>query len=174
LLARGDVVLWGGAWLCEGGVCPTPDGRGNLICAELPELRRPEGHFYVTTRRGKQFNSMIYSDKDPFNGADRYDVLLHPEDGRALGVVEGEAIVVYNKFGTFHGRAKFEPVARGNIQVYWPEGNCLIPKGVREPYAGIPEYNTAVVVERAETYHALKDTRYVEKRIEELETEPEL
>jgi molybdopterin-dependent oxidoreductase alpha subunit len=171
LSKRGDVFQWGGAWLCEDGVCPTADGRGNLICIELPELRKPEGHFYVTTRRGKQFNSMIYSEKDPFNDADRYDVLIEPEDGRALGLAEGDAIVVYNRYGTFHGRAKFAPVARGNIQVYWPEGNCLLPKGVYEPYAGIPEYNTAVVVEKAETFHALKDTKYVEKRVEELEME---
>ncbi|WP_018133448.1 FdhF/YdeP family oxidoreductase [Effusibacillus pohliae] len=169
LKKQGDVFQWGGAWLCEGGVCPTPDGRGNLIPIELPELRKPEGQFYVTTRRGKQFNSMIYSETDPFNNADRYDVLINPADAETLGIREGEAIVVYNEHGTFHGRAKFENVRPGNIEVHWPEGNVLIPKGVYEQYAGIPEYNTAVIVEKAETYHAYKDTRYVEKRIEELE-----
>jgi len=168
---RGDVFQWGGAWLCEGGVCPTPDGRGRLIPIELPELRKPEGHFYVTTRRGKQFNSMIYSDKDPFNDADRRDALMHPDDAKALGIRNGEAIVAYNRYGTFHGRAKFADTRRGNVAVYWPEGNVLIPKGVYEPHAGIPEYNAAVVVERADTYFAFKDTKYVEKRIEELETE---
>jgi len=168
---RGDVFQWGGAWLCEGGVCPTPDGRGRLIPIELPELRKPEGHFYVTTRRGKQFNSMIYSDKDPFNDADRRDALMHPDDAKALGIRDGEAIVAYNRYGTFHGRAKFADTRRGNVAVFWPEGNVLIPKGVYEPHAGIPEYNAAVVVERADTYFAFKDTKYVEKRIEELETE---
>jgi hypothetical protein len=49
----------------------------------------------------------------------------------------------------------------------------LIPKGIYEKFAGIPEYNTSVIVEKADTYHALKDTRYVEKRIQELETEVE-
>lgn len=168
---RGDVFQWGGAWLCEDGVCPTPDGRANLIPIELPELRKPEGHFYVTTRRGKQFNSMIYSEKDPFNAADRYDVLIHAQDAAGLGIREGETIVVYNEHGIFQGRAKFEDTKPGNIQVHWPEGNGLIPKGVYEQYAGIPEYNTSVIVEKAETFHALRDTRYVEKRIEELETE---
>ncbi|GAA4711700.1 FdhF/YdeP family oxidoreductase [Brevibacillus fulvus] len=171
LKKRGDVFQWGGAWLCEDGICPTPDGRGNLLAIEIPELRKPEGHFYVTTRRGKQFNSMLYSDTDPFNGADRYDVLIHPEDANSLGIKDGEAIVVYNEYGTFHGRAKFATTRQGNIQVYWPEGNVLIPKGVYERYAGIPEYNTAVIVEKAETFHAHKDTKYVEKRIAELETE---
>ena len=168
---RGDVFQWGGAWLCEDGLCPTPDGNGNLITVELPELRKPEGHFYVTTRRGKQFNSMIYGEKDPFNDADRYDVLMNEADGAELGIKEGDAIVVYNQHGTFHGRAKFVAVKRGNIEAHWPEGNMLIPKGVYEEFAGIPEYNAAAIVEKAETYFAQKDTKYVEKRVEELEVD---
>ncbi|MEI3607461.1 FdhF/YdeP family oxidoreductase [Pseudogracilibacillus sp. SE30717A] len=171
LKENGDLFQWGGAWLCEGGVCPTPDGKGNLIPVEIPELRKPEGHFYVTTRRGKQFNSMIYGEKDPFNNADRYDVLMNEEDGKKHDIEEGDAIVVYNKYGTFNGRAKFVPIREGNIEVHWPEGNPLIPKGVYEEYAGIPEYNAAVIVEKAETYFAHKDTKYVEKRVEELEME---
>ncbi|MRH42734.1 FdhF/YdeP family oxidoreductase [Aquibacillus halophilus] len=165
----GDVFQWGGAWLCEDGICPTPDGKGNLITVEIPELRKPEGHFYVTTRRGKQFNSMIYNDSDPFNDADRFDVLMNQADGQKHGIKEQEAIVVYNQFGTFNGRAKFVELKSENIEVHWPEGNTLIPKGVYEKYAGIPEYNTTVIVERAETFYAHKDTKYAEKRIAELE-----
>ncbi|WP_261131198.1 FdhF/YdeP family oxidoreductase [Bacillus sp. Marseille-Q3570] len=171
LKEKGDVFQWGGAWLCEDGVCPTSDRKGNLIAMELPELRKAEGHFYVTTRRGKQFNSMIYSDQDPFNQAERYDVLMNEEDGKKYGIEQGDAIVVYNKHGLFHGKARFVDVKPGNIQVHWPEGNVLIPKGVYEQYAGIPEYNTAVIVEKSETFHAQKDTKYLEKRIEELEME---
>ncbi|KQL50394.1 formate dehydrogenase [Heyndrickxia shackletonii] len=168
---KGDVFQWGGAWLCEDGICPTEDGRGNLLAIELPELRKPEGHFYVTTRRGKQFNSMIYDETDAFNNADRYDVLINEEDAKELNIAEGEAIVVYNKFGYFHGRAKYAETQRSNLLVFWPEGNVLIPKGVYEKYAGIPEYNAAVIVEKAESFHAHKDTKYVEKRIEDLEVE---
>lgn len=171
LKEKGDFFQWGGAWLCEDGVCPTPDGKGNLIPVEIPELRKPEGHFYVTTRRGKQFNSMIYGETDPFNDADRYDVLMNEEDGNKHDIKEGDAIVVYNQFGSFTGRAKFEPIKQGNIEVHWPEGNALIEKGVYEDFAGIPEYHAAAIVEKAETYYAQKDTKYVEKRVEELETE---
>lgn len=172
LSKRGDVFQWGGAWLCEGGICPTPDGKGRLLLIELPERRKPEGRFYATTRRGKQFNSMVYGEIDPFNGAGRYDVLIPAEDARDLGIGDGDAVVAYNRHGIFHGRAKFEPLARGNIGLYWPESNALFPKGVYEPFAGIPEYNSYVVVEKAETFHALKDSRYVEKRVAELELEP--
>lgn len=159
----------GGAWLCEDGVCPTPDGKANLLPIDIPELHKPDGHFYVTTRRGKQFNSMIYSNKDPFNNADRYDILINPQDARELRIAEGESIVVYNSYGTFQGRAKFEETKRGNIQVYWPEGNVLIPKGVYEAYAGIPEYNTAVKIEKADTFTANKDLKYKERPVEDLD-----
>ncbi|WP_088036707.1 FdhF/YdeP family oxidoreductase [Evansella clarkii] len=171
LKKKGDVFQWGGAWLCEGGICPTEDGRGILLPISLPEVRKPEGHFYLTTRRGKQFNSMIYGKQDPNNNADRFDVLIHRADAKELGIAEGEAIVVYNRYGVFHGRAKYDRTRRGNIAVYWPEGNVLMEKKVYERYAGMPEYNTAVIVEKAETYHAHKDTKYVERRVEELETE---
>ncbi|MEF3303894.1 FdhF/YdeP family oxidoreductase [Paenibacillus sp. GYB003] len=172
LSKAGDVFQWGGAWLCEDGICPTPDGKGKLLAIQLPELRKPEGHFYATTRRGKQFNSMVYDRKDPFNAAMREDVLLHPSDARELGIAESEAIVVYNRNGTLYGRAKIADISPGNIEVYWPEGNVLFPKGVYEPHAGIPEYNGAVIVEKAETFFAYKDTRYAERRIAELEIDP--
>ena len=172
LKKKGDVFQWGGAWLCEDGVCPTPDGKGNLIPVEIPELRKPAGHFYVTTRRGKQFNSMIYGETDPFNDADRYDVLINENDAKELDISNGEAIVVYNKLGSFTGRAKFAPIKTGNIGLHWPEGNVLIEKGVYETFAGIPEYQAPAIVEKAETYYAQKDTKYVEKRVAELETEP--
>ncbi|WP_044748232.1 FdhF/YdeP family oxidoreductase [Bacillus alveayuensis] len=163
LKKQGDVFQWGGAWLCEGGICPTADGRGHLLPIELPELRKAEGQFYVTTRRGKQFNSMIYSDKDPFNAADRYDILMNEKDAAKLGIREGESIVAYNRHGMMQGRAKFADVKQGNVAVYWPEGNVFIPKGVYETYAQIPEYNTSAIIEKAETFHAQKDQKYVEK-----------
>jgi molybdopterin-dependent oxidoreductase alpha subunit len=173
LRQKGDVFQYGGAWLCEDGICPTKDGRAALLPIELPERRKPEGHFYITTRRGKQFNSMVYSEKDPFNAAERFDVLMHAEDANSHQINDGEPIVVYNVIGTFYGRAKFVNIRKGNIELYWPEANVLMPKGVYEPYAGIPEYNTTVMVEKAETYLAHKDINYLERHIEDLQMETE-
>lgn len=172
LKERGDFFQWGGAWLCEDGICPTLDGKGNLITVEIPELRKPEGHFNVTTRRGKQFNSMIYDERDPFNAADRDDVLMSEEDGLEYDIAEGDPIVVYNQHGMFKGQAKFVPLKKGNIELHWPEGNVVIPQGVYEDFSGIPEYNTTVIIEKADSFYAQKDTEYAEKRIEELELEP--
>ncbi|UGB29003.1 FdhF/YdeP family oxidoreductase [Metabacillus sp. B2-18] len=167
----GDVFQWGGAWLCEGGVCPTPDGKGNLISVEIPDLGKKEGQFVVTSRRGKQFNSMVYKETDPFNGAERYDVLMNAEDAKRLSIAEGEGIVVYNGFGVFQGRAKFVDIAKGNLEVHFPEGNFLLPRGRYEKFAGIPDYNITVTVEKADRYNARKDVQYVEKPIEDLEVD---
>ncbi|AJD90268.1 formate dehydrogenase [Jeotgalibacillus malaysiensis] len=171
LKKQGDVFQWGGAWLCEDGICPTPDGKGNLISVDIPDLGKKDGQFVVTSRRGKQFNSMVYKEKDPFNNAGRYDVLMNAEDGRRLSIAEGEGIVVYNGFGVFQGRAKFVDIAKGNLEVHFPEGNFLLPRGRYEKYAGIPDYNITVTVEKAERFNARKDTQYLEKRIDDLETE---
>ncbi|WP_449539808.1 FdhF/YdeP family oxidoreductase [Ferdinandcohnia sp. Marseille-Q9671] len=167
LKKKGDVFQWGGAWLCEGGVCPTPDGKGSLIQVEIPDLGKKEEQFVLTTRRGKQFNSMVYKEVDPFNGAGRYDVLINPKDAQQLRVTEGEAIVVHNGFGVFQGKAKFADIAQKNLGVHFPEGNFLLPRGRYEKYAGIPDYNIAVYVEKAERFNARKDTQYQEKEIED-------
>ncbi|WP_431799723.1 FdhF/YdeP family oxidoreductase [Halobacillus andaensis] len=169
---QGDVFQWGGAWLCEGGVCPTPDGRGNLIPVEIPDLEKKPGDFYLTTRRGKQFNSMIYKETDPLNGAERYDVLLNSEDARSLRVQDGEAVVLHNSYGIFQGQARFADIARGNVGVHFPEGNFLLPKGRYERFAKIPDYNVGVKIEKAEKFNARKDTQYLEKRVDDLEDTP--
>ncbi|WP_088105033.1 FdhF/YdeP family oxidoreductase [Halalkalibacter urbisdiaboli] len=171
LKKQGDVFQWGGAWLCEDGICPTQDGKGNLISVEIPDLNKKPGDFYITTRRGKQFNSMVYSETDPFNLSGRYDVLINEDDAKELSINEGEGIVVYNQFGVFQGRAKFVSISRGNLGVLFPEGNFLLPKGRYEKFAGIPDYSIAVKVEKADRFNARKDTEYLEKRIDDLEME---
>ncbi|KGA96389.1 formate dehydrogenase [Alkalihalobacillus alcalophilus ATCC 27647 = CGMCC 1.3604] len=169
LKKQGDVFQWGGAWLCEDGICPTPDGKGTLIPVDIPNLNKVSGDFYVTTRRGKQFNSMVYSEKDGFNDAERYDVLLNAEDAKDLSITERELVVVYNQHGVFTGKARFVDIARGNLEVHFPEGNFLLPKGVYEKLAKIPSYNVAVKLEKAERFNARKDIQYLEKKVDDLE-----
>src|SRR5699024_8283144 len=99
------------------------------------------------------------------------DELINDCEGKKHGIQNRDAGVVYNKYGAFTGRALCAPVKKGNISVHCPEGNAIIPQGDDEAHAGLPEYNAAVIVEKAETFYAQKDKRYVEKRVQELETE---
>ncbi len=171
LKKKGDVFQWGGAWLCEDGICPTPDGKGTLIPVDIPDMGKKEGQFLLTTRRGKQFNSMVFSEKDPLNDSDRYDVLINGEEARLHRIADGEGVVVYNQHGVFQGRARYADITPGNLGVHFPEGNFLLPKGKYEQFAGMPDYNIAVTVEKAERFNARKDTQYLEKAIPDLETE---
>lgn len=91
---------------------------------------------------------MVYKETDPFNNAERYDVLINKEDAQELSVAEGEGIVLHNGYGVFQGRAKFVDIAKGNIEVHFPEGNCLLPKGRYEQFSKIPDYNIAITVEK--------------------------
>ncbi len=60
----GDSVQWGGARLGEHGRFDTPDGRAHFHVVHPPQPPAA-GAFVLSTRRGKQFNSMVYADVDP-------------------------------------------------------------------------------------------------------------
>ncbi len=172
LKKAGDVYQYGGAWLCEGGVCPTPDGRGNLITMDIPDNNKKAGEFKLLMRRGKQFNAMIYGDQDAFNNMGRYDVLVSETDARREGLEDGEAVVLYNKNGVFQGFVKYAAIKDGNIGVQFPEGNFLVEKGIYENFVEMPDYVTDVKMEKADHFNANKDRQYLEKSIPELEDNP--
>ena len=172
LKKAGDVYQYGGAWLCEGGVCPTPDGRGNLITMDIPDNNKKAGEFKLLMRRGKQFNAMIYGDHDAFNNMGRYDVLVSKNDARREGLEDGEAVVLYNKNGVFQGFVKYASIKDGNIGVQFPEGNFLVEKGIYESFVEMPDYVTDVKMEKADHFNANKDRMYLEKSIPELEDNP--
>ena len=60
-----DAVQYGGPQLCTEGNFATPDGNAHFFPVELPPLRLKKGLFFASTRRGKQFNSLIYDERDP-------------------------------------------------------------------------------------------------------------
>ncbi|WP_271397477.1 FdhF/YdeP family oxidoreductase [Salinicoccus roseus] len=172
LKKAGDVYQYGGAWLCEGGVCPTPDGRANLIGIDIPDNNKKAGEFRLLMRRGKQFNSMVYGDTDAFNAMGRYDVLISREDAKREGIQDGEAIVLYNKNGVFQGFARSADIRSGNLGIQFPEGNYLVPKGIYENFAKMPDYTVDVKLEKADHFNANKDRQYYEKPVPDLEDNP--
>ncbi len=149
LRTAGEAVQWGGPRLCEGGRTALPEGRARFFPVAPSELGIPDGHFHVSTRRGKQFNSMVQAERDPLTGAERDHVLMAAEDARALGLADGDAVVLRSDVGAFRGRVRVAPVKPRNLQVFWPEANPLIRRDVVEPQCGIPDFTAVVRVERA-------------------------
>lgn len=147
----GDSVQYGGPHLAPGGRFPTPDGRARFVAVPLPlpEPALPIGSFRVATRRGKQFNSMVQADRDPITGARRDDVLAHAADLAAVGLADGDRVVVRSAHGVMVGRARAAPVAKGTLQVHWPEGAPLLDARARSPESGVPDYNTVATLEAA-------------------------
>lgn len=144
LKGKGDAVQWGGPRLCEGGAFGLPDGRARFHAVEPPELGIPDGGFHLSTRRGKQFNSMIQAERDPLTGGLRDHVFMAEADARALGLDEGDDVTLRSPVGVFHGRVRLSDMKERNLQVFWPEANPLIRRDVVEPRCGIPDF-TAVV-----------------------------
>ncbi len=147
LKKRGDAFQYGGAHLAAGWQFPTRDGKAHFSAGPLPVRQRPGGTFVVSTRRGKQFNTLIYADVDPLTGAARDAVLMHPDDAAAMHLANGDAVVLISESGRFEGRVTLAALARGNRQVHWPEGNVLVPRGVIALVGGVPDYNATVRVE---------------------------
>ena len=145
LSEKGDWIQWGGPQLFRDGFPGMPDGRARFSCLALPDVAVPEGRFYLTTRRGKQFNSMVYRSSDPLTGAERDAVFMNADDARALGLAEGAAVELRSETGAFRGRVRISKLKARTLQVFWPEGNVLIPRRY-DPDSGEPDYNAFVEV----------------------------
>ncbi len=146
--SKGDQFQYGGKHLCSGWNFPTKDGKAHFQPVEPPQNESPEGRFLVATRRGKQFNSLLHESKDSITGALREAVLMNAKDAKALGVDNGDEVLLKNELGELRGHVHVAPVKPGNLQVHWPEGNVLIDRRRREPMAGVPDYNAVVTVEK--------------------------
>lgn len=140
----GDQVQYGGPMLCDGWNFPTHDGKAHFSVVKPRPRSVPAGSYVVSTRRGKQFNSMVQKTKDPLTGLQRDAVLMNASDAADEGLADGDAIVLVNEHGRLEGRVAVARLAPGNLQVHWPEAQVLIDRGRRSPEAGIPDYNAVV------------------------------
>lgn len=149
LANEGESLQWGGPTLFRDGFTRMPGGRARFSPVPVPRVVVPEGRFYLSTRRGKQFNSIGHEERDYLMGAStRRDVLIHPDDAAEVGVAEGEPIVLRSEVGTWTGLTRLAPMKRRHLQAYWPETNVLIPRA-SDPVSGAPDYNCVVTAEPA-------------------------
>jgi molybdopterin-dependent oxidoreductase alpha subunit len=139
----GDNVQYGGRHL--------PIALARFTPVEPPAHPVGDDLFEVSTRRGKQFNSMVYAATDPLNGAARDHVLVSHRDALALGLEDGDPIVLRSETGELRGRVLRTRLPPRTLQVHWPEGNVLLAAGPahREPESHVPDYTALVTLERA-------------------------
>jgi molybdopterin-dependent oxidoreductase alpha subunit len=166
LRAKGDQVQWGGRTLYGDGRFATADGKAHFATVRLDTYDsaytdaarvqtsrgvrlQPDHYFRVSTRRGKQFNSMVQRDVDPLTGAARDAVLISGDDLARLRLRNGDAVRLRSPSGTFAGRLMSAAIRPGNLEVHWPEGNVLLSGAAIDPDSMEPDYNAVVTIEPA-------------------------
>jgi molybdopterin-dependent oxidoreductase alpha subunit len=159
LRRQGDQVQWGGRTLYADGRFATPDERAHFSVVASGEQEKVESAarqvavvrwddmFLVSTRRGKQFNSMVQRDVDPLTGAARDAVFISAEDLDRLGLRSGQRARLRSESGSFDGTLTEAPIKPGNLEVHWPEGNVLLSGTAIDPDSMEPDYNAVVIIE---------------------------
>jgi molybdopterin-dependent oxidoreductase alpha subunit len=150
LAKTGDAIQWGGERLCDGWQFPTPDGKAHFGVVRPREVALPEGRLLLSTRRGKQFNSMVWKQKDPLTGAGREDLFISATDAARRGLGNGQRVRVRSDQGAIEATVRISHIRDGNVQMFFPEANPLVARGRRDPVALVPDYNAVVEVEPIE------------------------
>ncbi len=148
LRAENESIQYGGPLLCAGGVCANlSDGRARFTPLALPETAGGPARFYLTTRRGKQFNSMVYDSADPLTGAPRRNsVFISAEDAARLSLRDGDAVRLRSDSGSMAAVCCIAAVKSGTLQAFWPEANVLLSTRL-DPASKEPDYNSWVTLE---------------------------
>jgi molybdopterin-dependent oxidoreductase alpha subunit len=148
LAQEGNWIQWGGAFLGKDGFPNMPEGRALFSTIDIPRPALPDGKFMLTTRRGKQFNSITYGQQDAITGVRaRNTVLFAAADLTQLGLRAGDPVVLTSDLGQMRAVAALGPCRLRHVQAFWPESNVLLSRRY-DPVSGEPDYNTIVSVER--------------------------
>jgi molybdopterin-dependent oxidoreductase alpha subunit len=124
---------------------PTEDGRARLFVHDLPQL--PQGLQLMTIRSEGQFNTVVYEEEDLYRNQTRRDiVMMHPDDITRLGLTVGGRCRITSSSGEMRGQivSAFEQIRPGNVAMYYPESNVLVPKSA-DPLSRTPAFKSIAV-----------------------------
>src|SRR5262245_8729370 len=121
----------------------TPDGRARFHVVAQPAFAPRPGEFRLMTLRSEgQFNTVVYEDEDIYRGNERRDVvMMNADDVRRLGLARDTRVRVENAVGSFDALVRIAPLPPGNLAMYYPEANVLIPREV-DPRSGTPVFKS--------------------------------
>ncbi len=123
----------------------TPSGRARASVPAMPAFHAGDGEFRLMTLRSEgQFNTVVYEEEDLYRGTTRRDVvMMHESDGARLGLREGEPVDVVTSTGRLRVVVAFIDITPGNLAMYYPEANVLVPRRV-DPSSGTPAFKSIV------------------------------
>jgi anaerobic selenocysteine-containing dehydrogenase len=141
----------GGEFRVEGRTFHSPrfatsDGRARFHVTATSGFEPPEGAMRMMTLRSEgQFNTVVYDQEDLYRGNRRRDVLMvSAADARALGLGEGDGVVVENEVGSLELAAAIVDIRPGNLAMYYPEANALVPRRL-DPRSRTPAFKSVAV-----------------------------
>ena len=130
-------------------VFKTPTGKARFRVHPLPRLD-DDVHAYpfmlASIRSEGQFNSIIYEETDSYRyGADRWSLLLSPDDMRRMGLENGDKVDVSSARGVMRCLSvQAFDLPAGNVMAYYPEANCLSSRD-RDPRSKTPRFKSIPV-----------------------------
>ena len=127
---------------------PTESGRAKFHAPELPASVEGDAAFRLMTVRSEgQFNSVVYDEEDLYRGQERRDVvLMNPTDMVRLKLKEDQQVCVRNSTGELRLQlVRPFDVRAGNVVMYYPEANILVPRTV-DPLSKTPGFKGISVV----------------------------
>jgi len=124
----------------------TADGRARFHVVPQAALAPGPGEFRLTTIRSEgQFNTVVYEDEDVYRGNERRDVvMMNQDDARRLGLVRDTRVRVQSQVGALEVFVRVAPIPPGNLAMYYPEANVLIPRRI-DPASGTPVFKSTAV-----------------------------
>ena len=105
----------------------------------------------MTMRSEGQFNSVVYDEEDLYRGQERRDVILmNAADIRQLGLQPEQRVRIKSETGEMRYILVREfDIRAGNVAMYYPESNVLIPSTV-DPLSKTPAFKSIAVTIDAE------------------------
>ncbi|MEE9270740.1 MAG: FdhF/YdeP family oxidoreductase [Candidatus Krumholzibacteria bacterium] len=135
----------------------TPSGKAQFHVTPLPAFAQelsPHGpgaggdepaFRLMTVRSEGQFNTVVYEEADIYRGNRRRDVVMMArEDAERLGLAEGDRVTVSNDTGRLEVSVAIVDIRPGNLAMYYPEANELVPRRLDEA-SGTPAFKSVVV-----------------------------
>jgi anaerobic selenocysteine-containing dehydrogenase len=121
----------------------TPDGKAHFHVTPLAHLKPAAGEFRLMTLRSEgQFNTVVYEEDDLYRGIEGRDaVMMSAEDAGHLGVSDGSRVVVTTEAGQLGGRVAIVDIRPGNLAMYYPEANVLVPQRI-DPISRTPAFKS--------------------------------
>lgn len=126
---------------------PTDSGKATFHAIPLPTARCSNNELRLMTVRSEgQFNSVVYEEEDLYRGQERRDVvLMNRADMEARGLTEDQLVRVSSTTGQLrYYRAREYDVRAGNVVMYYPEANVLVPHEV-DPLSKTPGFKGVAI-----------------------------